>query len=141
MKKEEIIAKIIVIEWKMFQDVPNIGGTAPCQEERQTFEIMRLSQAASWSEAALESYLDDLTEAQKQERNLMTEKYARMMETVPVHEKKIRFCAERIDGPVHGEYAGLQNVQRINLLRRGGTDARAQCLRADLFRKRGAPFG
>ena len=60
MTKEEIIAKIIAIEWKMFQDVPNIGGTAPCQEERQTFEIMRMSQAASWSEAALESYLDDL---------------------------------------------------------------------------------
>ena len=81
MTKEEIIAKIIAIEWKMFQDVPNIGGTAPCQEERQTFEIMRLSQAASWSEEALASYLDDLTEALKQERNLMTEKYARMMES------------------------------------------------------------
>jgi len=81
MTKEEIVAKIIAIEWKMFQDVPNIGGTAPCQKERQTFEIMRLSQAASWSEAALESYFDDLTEAQKQQRNLMTEKYARMMKS------------------------------------------------------------
>jgi hypothetical protein len=65
----------------MFHDVPNIEGTAPCQEERQTFEIMRVSQAASWSETALESYLDDLTEALKQGRNLMTEKYARMMES------------------------------------------------------------
>jgi hypothetical protein len=81
MIKEEIIVKIIAIEWKMFQGVPNIGGTAPCQEERQTFEIMRVSQAASWSEAALESYLDDLTEAQQQGRNLMTEKYARMMKS------------------------------------------------------------
>jgi hypothetical protein len=81
MTKEEIIAKIIAIEWKMFQDVPNIGGTAPCQEERHTFEIMRLSQATSWSAAALESYLDDLTEALKQQRNLMTEKYARMMQS------------------------------------------------------------
>jgi hypothetical protein len=81
MTKEETIAKIITIEWKMFQDVPNIGGRAPCQEERQTFEIMRLSQAASWSEAALESYLDDLNEAQQQGRNLMTEKYARMMKS------------------------------------------------------------
>lgn len=90
MTKEEIIAKIIAIEWKMFQDVPNIGGTAPCQEERQTFEIMRASQAASWSEAALESYLDDLTEAQKQERNLMTEKYARMMKsTSPMEYERI----------------------------------------------------
>jgi hypothetical protein len=81
MKKEEIIARIIAIEWKMFQDVPNIGGSAPCQDEQRTFEIMRMSQAANWSEAALESYLDDLAEAQKQERNLMTEKYARMMKS------------------------------------------------------------
>ncbi len=81
MTREDIIRKIIDIEWTMFQDVPNIGGRAPCQEERQTFEIMRISQAESWSEAALESYLADLIEAQKRERNLMTEKYARMMKS------------------------------------------------------------
>lgn len=81
MSKEEIITKIIVIEWEMFQDVPNIGGRASCQDEKQTFEIMRMSQAISWPEAALESYLDDLIEAQKQQRNLMTEKYARMMQS------------------------------------------------------------
>jgi hypothetical protein len=86
MTKDEIIARIIAIEWKMFQDVPNVGGTAPCQEELQTFEIMRISQAVSWSEAALESYLDDLIEAQKQERNLMTEKYARMMKSTSPEE-------------------------------------------------------
>jgi len=81
MTREDIIRKIIDIEWTMFQDVPNIGGKAPCQEERQTFEIMRISQAESWSEAALESYLADLIDAQKRERNLMTEKYARMMKS------------------------------------------------------------
>jgi hypothetical protein len=100
MIREAIIAGIIAIEWRMFQDVPNIGGTAPCQQERQTFEIMRMSQAASWSEAALESYLDDLTEAQKQERNLMTEKYARMMKsTSPAEYARI----ERLVPPVGSE--------------------------------------
>lgn len=81
MIQEEIIGKIIAIEWKMFQDVNNVGGRAPCQDEKQTFEIMRKSQAASWSAAALESYLEDLIEAQEQGRNLMTEKYARMMKS------------------------------------------------------------
>jgi hypothetical protein len=81
MTKEEIIEEIIAVEWKMFQAVPNIGGAAPCQDERQTFEIMRASQAINWSEAALESYLNDLTEAERQGRNLMTEKYARMMKS------------------------------------------------------------
>jgi hypothetical protein len=63
-KKEGLIAKIIDAEWKMLQDVHNIGGTAPCQEDHKTFEINRFSQAMSWSEAALESYLGDLTEAE-----------------------------------------------------------------------------
>ncbi|HVN96495.1 MAG TPA: DUF4125 family protein [Syntrophorhabdaceae bacterium] len=86
MTREEIIASIIAIEWDMFQAVPNIGGAAPCQDERQTFEIMRLSQAASWSQAALRSYLHDLTQAQRQDRNLMTEKYARMMKSTSPQE-------------------------------------------------------
>jgi hypothetical protein len=98
MTREEIISGIIAIEWKMFQDVPNIGGTAPCQEERQTFEIMRMSQAASWSEVALESYLDDLMEAQKQGRNLMTEKYARMMQsTSPAEYVRIEHLVPSVD--------------------------------------------
>jgi hypothetical protein len=111
MTKEEIIARIIAIEWKMFQDVPNIGGTAPCQEERQTFEIMRMSQAASWSEAALKSYVDDLTEAQQQERNLMTEKYARMMKsTSPAEYARI----EHLVPPVSPEALSL--IEKITMI-------------------------
>ena len=77
--KEDLAAKILEIEWKMFQNVPNIGGTALCQQDPETFEIMRFSQTMSGSEAFLESYLCDLKEAKKNERNLLTEKYARMM--------------------------------------------------------------
>ena len=80
-REEGLITKIIEIEWRMFQNVPNIGGTAACQEDRATFEVNRFSQAVSWSEAALESYLGDLTEAEKNDRNLLTEKYARMMKS------------------------------------------------------------
>ncbi len=93
MTQEEIIGKIIAIEWKMFQDVNNVGGRASCQDEKQTFEIMRKSQAVSWPAAALESYLEDLIEAQEQGRNLMTEKYARMMKST---------------SPV--EYAGMEHL-------------------------------
>jgi hypothetical protein len=79
--KEDVIEKIIEMEWKMFQAVPSSGGRAVCQEDFMTFEIMRFSQAMSWSEAVLESYLGDLTEADKNGRNLLTEKYARMMKS------------------------------------------------------------
>ena len=78
-ERENLIDRIIEIEWKMFQGVSNIGGRASCQEDLKTFQIMRSSQAASWSEEALESYLDDLKNAESAGRNLLSEKYARMM--------------------------------------------------------------
>jgi hypothetical protein len=77
--REYLIDNIIEAEWKMFQEVHNIGGKAACQDDFNTFKIMRASQAESWSEAMLESYLDDLTAAEGSGRNLISEKYARMM--------------------------------------------------------------
>ena len=79
MKKENLISRIISLEWKMFSAVQGIGGRASCQEDPETFTIMRHSQAVSWSDQTLESYLNDLTCADGSGRNLMTEKYARMM--------------------------------------------------------------
>ncbi|MFH1486778.1 MAG: DUF4125 family protein [Chloroflexota bacterium] len=77
--KMDLIARIVASEWKMFVDVPNAGGKASCQEDSGSSEIFRSSQFVSWSEAALESYLLDLAEAENSGRNLLTEKYARMM--------------------------------------------------------------
>lgn len=79
MTKQDLITKIIALEWKMFHEVPNVGGQAACQNNPKTFEIMRRSQALGWSEKTLTSYWQDLVEAENQKRNLMTEKYARMM--------------------------------------------------------------
>jgi len=81
VRKEALIAKIIDLEWNMFHMLSNIGGKASCQEDPKTFKIMRYSQAVSWAEDALESYLTDLSEAQKNNRNLLMEKYARMMKS------------------------------------------------------------
>ncbi len=80
-RTEDLVNRIVEIEWEMFQNVPNIGGRASCQEDAKTFRIMRSSQGLSWSEAALESYLADLHEAEREGRNLLTEKYARMMKS------------------------------------------------------------
>lgn len=89
--KTDLVGKIVNAEWKMFAEVPNIGGKASCQEDYKTFEINRSSQSLSWSEATLESYLADLTRAGKHGRNLLTEKYARMMQsTSPVEYDAIK---------------------------------------------------
>ena len=77
--KEQLIGQIIACEWDMFGQVMNVGSRASCQEDPDTFRIMRGSQFATWPEDVLDSYLEDLQTAQAEGRNLLTEKYARMM--------------------------------------------------------------
>jgi len=81
--KEDLISGIIEIEWEMFTNVHNRGGRASCQEDRDGFEIIRTSNFQTWSEATLASYLDDLKQAEKDGRSLMTAKYARMEGIIP----------------------------------------------------------
>lgn len=86
-----LIENIIGLEWKEFQKVNNEGGRAQCQDDRETFEIYRRSQFLSWNAEMLQSYYEDLTDAINSGRNLITEKYARMMEsTAPEQYEEIK---------------------------------------------------
>ena len=88
--KERLIAQMIAWEWDMFFRVPNVGGQASCQMDPATFKIMRHSMASAWPEELVQSYCDDLAAARQASRNLMTEKYAWMMEsTFPDEFKRI----------------------------------------------------
>ncbi len=80
MERKQMEKFVIEKEWEMLQQVKGIGGRVSCQDDQETFVIMRLSQFESWPEEAVESYLQDLEEAGKNERNLVMEKYAYMME-------------------------------------------------------------
>ncbi len=81
--KEKLIERILEIEWDMFSAVQSRDGRAPCQDDPATFKIIRRSQFMVWSDDTLESYLNDLEEAKKAGRNLMTLKYARMEDLIP----------------------------------------------------------
>ncbi len=84
MNREEQIEKIVRMEWEAFDKVINEGGRASCQDDWVTFQIMRKSQYFTWPDALLADYLEDLTEAASQGRNLIAEKYAHMMrQTAP----------------------------------------------------------
>ena len=72
---------IVEHEWAQFQEVNNTGGRAECQDNWPTFHQMRLCQFLTWPAAALMSYSLDLDAADATGRNLLTEKYARMMVT------------------------------------------------------------
>lgn len=79
--KDLIINQIIDREWKMFQDVESMGGRAQCQDDIDTFYIMRYSQHNILREETLKSYRDDLVGGDREGRNLIMEKYAYMMES------------------------------------------------------------
>lgn len=81
MSKEEYVEKIVALEWKQFDKVENEGGRADCQNNWNTFSIMRKSQYLIWTEELLASFYQDLMEAEEKGWNLITEKYARMMES------------------------------------------------------------
>lgn len=80
MKKEEIINEILEQEWIFFTNANNVGGRASCQDNKTEFVIMRKSQWETLPQEILESYLDDLQEAENKRVNIVVEKYARMME-------------------------------------------------------------
>ena len=76
-----LIESVVSQEWSQFDKVNNEGGRADCQDDWKTFRIMRSAQFLNWPEDLLTSYLDDLKEAESEDRNLIAEKYGRMMES------------------------------------------------------------
>lgn len=78
---DETIKEILTLEWTFFKQTENQGGPASCQEDWDTFQIQRSAQFLAWTKEIRESYLDDLRIATRTGRNLITEKYGRMMES------------------------------------------------------------
>ena len=79
---DELVREIISIELRMFLTVQTSGPTT-CQEQPETFKLMRRAGFHVLSIETLESYLQDLEEALDENRNLVTLKYARIDELIP----------------------------------------------------------
>ena len=89
--KIEKIKSIIEIEWDMFQMLKNIGGRASCQDNYDYFVLMRKSQFFAWDNELIDSYLNDLNEANRYGYNLLAIKYGFMEESIDkVHFEKIK---------------------------------------------------
>jgi hypothetical protein len=79
---DELVQEIISIELRMFLTVQTAGPTT-CQEQPETFKLMRRAGFHVLSTETLESYIQDLEEALDEDRNLVTLKYARIDELIP----------------------------------------------------------
>lgn len=86
----DLVEEVIRREWDQFQRTENEGGRASCQGNWPMFHQMRASQFMTWPEDLLRSYLDDLDETNRVGRNLVTEKYARMMASTAPDEYRER---------------------------------------------------
>lgn len=89
--KEELIEHLVKLEFAAFDKTKNKGGRAACQDDWETFYIMRKSQYVTWTREMLLSFIMDFENANAIGRNLITEKYAWMMEsTAPEEFEQIR---------------------------------------------------
>lgn len=89
--KAALVNELVSLEWEAFDQVENEGGRADCQDDFNTFSIMRKSQYYTWTEEMLKSYIADFHRANDRGWNLITEKYGRMMEsTAPLKFAQIK---------------------------------------------------
>lgn len=133
----DTVQSILALEWILFQQVQNIGGRAGCQDDRETFFLMRSSQLRAWNHVMRSSYLQDLREARTLGRNPLSEKYGYMMEhTDPVNFAAIRDSLPPISpekqtlidaiAAAHRDWAAETSVRYPRLTGRGRpTDSRA----------------
>lgn len=109
--RKAYLDEILAREWEMFQQVNNIGGRASCQDDKKAFEITRASQFDTYSDKILESYLDDLKQAEKSGRNILTEKYARMMATThPIEYEELQDILPEIDSETAAQIERIIDV-------------------------------
>ena len=89
--KEALVNELVSLEMAAFDKVENEGGRAECQDDWNTFSIMRRSQYLAWTEEMLKSYIHDFRKANERGWNLITEKYGRMMaSTAPLRYEQIK---------------------------------------------------
>ena len=72
--------EIAELEFAEMDKVQNAGGRAGCQDDWTTFSIMRQCQYRFWPVDLLEDWIAYFKEQSAAGRNLVAEKYARMME-------------------------------------------------------------
>ncbi len=83
MIKKGLVDRILDIEVNMFQLVPT-GEEPACRSDIENMRLHRRGQFAGWSVGTCESYLQDLITAEAAGKNLLTLKYARMDNRIPV---------------------------------------------------------
>ncbi len=109
MDQQELITRLLDKEFVMFHAVNGDGEKADCQNDRQTFDMMRRAQFSAWSPEAVQSYYEDILEAERTGRNLCAEKYIHMMKNTAI--LQYEQLKDRLTFP---DERGVELAERIN---------------------------
>ena len=109
MDQQELITQLLDHEFVMFHAVNGDGEKADCQNDRQTFDMMRRAQFSAWSPEAVSSYYEDVLEAERVGRNLCMEKYIHMMKNTAI--LQYEQLKERLTFP---DERGMELAELIN---------------------------
>lgn len=92
-EQESMVSQIVTLEWNAFDKVQGMEGRAVCQDDFETFQIMRSGQFRAWTVELCTSYRLDFLHALQENRNPISEKYGYMMvSTDPKAYKEIEPC-------------------------------------------------
>lgn len=79
------LRELVQLEWVHFDTVQGMSGRAACQDDAVGFFVHRVAQYLSFPRESIMAVRDDVVAADAAGRNVIREKYARMMEaTDPV---------------------------------------------------------
>lgn len=76
-----LIGQIVALEWADFDVVQGQNGRATCQDDALHFVVYRLAQYLAFPTEALSGIYADIERAHGAGRNIIADKYARMMRT------------------------------------------------------------
>lgn len=74
------LRELVQLEWVHFDTVQGMSGRAACQDDAVGFFIHRVAQYLSFPRESIMAVRDDVVAADAAGRNVIREKYARMME-------------------------------------------------------------
>ncbi|MDY4523300.1 MAG: DUF4125 family protein [Atopobium sp.] len=107
-----LLKKAVLLEWEQFDLVKSIDGRAACQDDARSFFIYRTAQYVAFPEVLLDGAVEALEHAQQNGKNLIAEKYARMMCLSSPEEYKRMVCGN-LDQPSQVKKQVLDEIYQI----------------------------
>ena len=108
----EELERVVALEWEQFDAVLGMNGRAGCQDDLRSFLSYRCAQYLAFPHPLIPLVLGEYVEAERTGRNLVEEKYARMM-AVTDPDGYQRDWARRLGTPSPVRAAALRQIRAL----------------------------